>query len=455
MSARSNPGTGSQALESKISDTTEVEDKSQNRVVIEWLSRRDPASPFLVFDDRVWTYGETLAEVKSRLSREWMVLEPKLDPDSVFAVLAGIAGAGLTVLPPTGGTGYEVRGTSAPSTKYQVSGTESEAGDSQDKYGPTRLIVFTSGSTGHPRGVRLTARNLEAAAAGSASHLGHGPADRWLLCLPLHHVAGISVLVRSAFAGGSVAMTPGFTPESAARAMRAGVTMVSMVPTMLARTLGVDSGPYTGLRAVILGGGPIPDGLLEQAAAVGVPALPSYGMTETFGQVATLRPGSPPARRAHPLPGIELRTDTDGRIAIAGHQVSPGYLGEPDRSDRWLVTNDRGEIDEEGAVRVFGRMDSAIVSGGENVDPIRVEVALTAHPEVDDAVVVGVPDDEWGALAVCLYTGQAEGDDLAEWLRERIPAHHVPRRWIRVDALPATPLGKPDRAAAARLARRA
>lgn len=446
MSARSNPGTGSQALESKISDTTEGEDKGQNRAVIEWLRRRDPEAPFLEFAGRVWSYGETLAEVERRVSAEWVTIEPALDPESVFSILAGLSGVGVTVLP-----FQDV----SPIHGGVPERSEGEGVGSEVKYGRTRLVVFTSGSTGHPRGVRLTARNLEAAAQASVAHLGHGPDDRWLLCLPLHHVAGLSILVRSAYAGGSVAMIPGFTPKSAARAMGSGVTMVSMVPTMLARTLAVDEGPYEGLRAVVLGGGPIPDGLLERAAAAGVPALPSYGMTETFGQVATLRPGSPPSRRANPLPGIELRIDTDGRIAIAGDQVSPGYLGEPDRSDRWFLTNDRGELDEEGAVRVFGRMDSAIVSGGENVDPIRVEVALAAHPGVGEAVVVGAPDDEWGAVAVCLYTGQAEGDDLAAWLRERMPGHHVPRRWIRVDALPTTPLGKPDRAAAARLARKA
>lgn len=418
--------------------------------MIDWLSRRDPASPFLEFEGRVWTYGEAAAEVESRMSSEWVVLEPKLDPDSVFAILAGLSGFGVTVLPAQGLP-------PASAGEYRGGGTGRAEGSSRSevRYGPTRLIVFTSGSTGNPRGVRLTAANLEAAAVGSAAHLGHGSDDRWLLCLPLHHVAGISILVRSAFAGGSVALTPDFTPDSAARAMRSGVTMVSMVPTMLARTLAVDDGPYEGLRAVVLGGGPIPDGLLDRASSAAVPALPSYGMTETFGQVATLRPGSTPSRRAHPLPGIELRTDPEGRIAVAGGQVSPGYVGEADRTDRWFLTNDRGVIDEEGAVRVFGRMDAAIISGGENVDPIRVEVALAGHPEVGEAVVVGIPDEEWGSLAVCLYTGQAEGDDLAAWLRERMPGHHVPRRWIRVDALPATALGKPDRAAAARLARKA
>lgn len=402
--------------------------------MLEWLARHPVSDPFLVFGDRIWTYGETLAEVETRISADWVVHEPSLRPASVFSILAGLSGAGITVIPPDR--------PDVPGIKYQAPSTTGEA----------RLIVFTSGSGGSPKGVRLTMANLEAAARASLRHLGHGPQDRWLLCLPLHHVAGLSILVRSAFAGGSVELQEGFSPKAAATAMRGGVTMVSMVPTMLLRTLDHDPGPYRGLRAVVLGGGPIPDGLLERAAAAGIPALPSYGMTETFGQVATLRPGSLPERRAHPLPGIEMRIEPDGRIALAGAQVSPGYAGEPDRSDRWFVTNDRGEIDREGAVRVLGRSDAVIVSGGENVNPQVIESALQGHPGAGDVVVVGIPDEEWGAIAVCLYTGDATPDELSEWLRERVPGHHVPKRWTRVDRIPRAGLGKPDRAAARRLA---
>ncbi|HEX6947475.1 MAG TPA: AMP-binding protein [Acidimicrobiia bacterium] len=398
--------------------------------MLEWFTRRPASDPFLVFGDRLWTYGDTVTEIRARISGEWAVFEPSFDPESVFTILAGISGGGITVLPPNRGTGLGVRGTA------------SEA----------RLIVFTSGSGGSPKGVRLTMANLEAAARASVEHLGHGPEDRWLLCLPLHHVAGLSILVRSAYAGGSVELLGGFTAEGAARAMRGAVSMVSMVPTMLLRTLDHDPGPFEGLRAVVLGGGPIPDGLLERAWAAGVPALPSYGMTETFGQVATLRPGSPPDRRAHTLPGIELRIEPDGRIAVAGDQVSPGYVGEPDRRDRWLVTNDRGSLDEEGAVRVLGRADSVIVTGGENVDPQVIESALDGHPGAGEVVVVGIPDEEWGAIAVCLYTGDASPDELTEWLRERVPRHHVPKRWVRVERIPKAALGKPDRIAARRLA---
>ena len=107
------------------------------------------------------------------------------------------------------------------------------------------------------------------------------------------------------------------------------------------------------------------------------PTLPTYGMTETFGQVATLEPGSPPARRAHPLPGIQLRIGSDRLIAVRGRQVSPGYLGEPDRTDPWFVTGDLGELDSDGALRVLGRADTVIVTGGENVDPARVEAVVS------------------------------------------------------------------------------
>jgi o-succinylbenzoate---CoA ligase len=424
----------SQAEESKISDITNREDKGQNRPVIEWLRRHPSEAPFLVTDDRSWSYGETIAEVEKRIADDWVEVAPRLDPESVFSILAGLSGGGTVVLPPARIT----------NEGRSVDGLPSAGND-------TILVVFTSGSTGHARGVRLTRDNLEAAARASVGHLGHGPVDQWLLCLPLFHVGGLSILVRSAFAGGSVRLLESFDPRSAADALHGDVTVASMVPTMLSRTLDVDEGPYPGIRWMILGGGPIPGGLLDRAYRAGIPALPSYGMTETFGQVATLKPGSSPESRAHPLPGVDLRLGPDGRIAVAGAQVSPGYLGEPNRDDRWLLTNDLGVIDEEGAVRVLGRADAVIVSGGENIEPAPVEAALSAHPGVEEAVVVGIPDDEWGSLVCCVYQGRAAVDELESFLRETFPAHHVPKRWLQVEALPLTGLGKPDRAESARL----
>lgn len=311
------------------------------------------------------------------------------------------------------------------------------------------LVVYTSGTTGEPKGVRLTRENLEAAARASMDHLDHGPDDTWLAVMPLHHVGGLSILVRSAFAGGAVLLEERFDPVAVASALRGEATIVSVVPTMLQRLLEVDPGPYPRLRAVLVGGGPIPDGLLERAAEAGLPALPSYGMTEAFGQVATLRPGSEPARRAHLLPGVEIRIEEDGRIAVRGPQVSPGYLGEPDRDEDWLVTNDLGVLDDEGVLTVLGRADTVIVTGGEKVDPATVERRLVEHPGVEEAVVVGLPDEEWGEVVACLYSGIAQPGDLRSWLGERLPGYMVPKQWRAVGGIPRTSLGKPDRAAAA------
>ena len=388
--------------------------------MIEWLRRADPDRPFLVFHGRSWTYGETVLEVEARITRLARLIQPSLEPESVFDLLAGLSGGGATVVGPQ------------PET--------TTAGDST-------LVVFTSGSTGPPKGVRLSLFNLQAAASASADHLGHGRDDVWLLAMPLHHVGGISILVRQAYTGGSVTLLPRFDPDEVAEAMKGRVTMVSVVPTMLSRLL--DRGPFSGLRAVLVGGGTIPSGLLERAVDSGLPVLPTYGMTETFGQVATLRPDAPLAYEAHPLPGVEVRVESDGRIALRSPQISPGYLGEPDRPDSWFVTNDIGELGDDGAVRVMGRADTMVVTGGENVSPERVEAVVRQHLDVNDAVVVGVSDPEWGQMLVCLHEGGPE--DLGDWVAQQLPGFMVPKRWVRVDALPRTSLGKPDREAAARL----
>jgi o-succinylbenzoate---CoA ligase len=384
--------------------------------VIEWLRRVDPERRFLRVGEETWSYGQAVSSVGARLSDAPRIIQPSLTPESVFEVIAGIAGGGATVVGP----------------RCEV-----------DEPGDADLVVFTSGSMGTPKGVRLSVSNLTAAAVASEQHLGHGPDDDWLLAMPLHHVGGLSIIVRQAFTGGSVTVLPQFEAGSFAAAMKTGVTMVSVVPTMLHRIL--EHGPFRGLKAVLVGGGPIPPGLLEEAAERGLPVLPTYGMTETFGQVATLHPGAPLDYRAHPLPGVEIRIETDGRIAVRGPQVSAGYLGDPDRADPWFVTGDLGEIDDEGALRVLGRADSVIVTGGENVNPERVEAVVRGHPGVTEAVVVGVPDSEWGQMVVCVYQGEADG--LGDFVAHSLPGFMVPKRWIRVDDLPRTPIGKPDRAA--------
>ena len=385
--------------------------------MIDWLTRADPQRPFLKTNDRVWSYGETLDEVMHRVGREHRILRPGLDLWSVFDIVAGLAGGGLTVL-----------GQDAAETTDHAA----------------KLVVYTSGTSGRPKGVRLTLDNLTTASQGSVEHLGHGQDDTWLLMMPLHHVAGLSIIVRSLYAGGSVRLQSGFDPTAFLDAINGDVSMVSVVPTMLHRILEVDSPGGADLRAVLVGGGPIPGGLLERAAELGLPVLPTYGMTETFGQLATLRPGSELVRAVDPLPGVDIRIESDGRIAVKGDQVSPGYVGEPDRPDPWFVTDDLGEI-VAGRLRVLGRADSVIVTGGENVAPERVEAELLEHDLVFEAMVVGMPDEEWGERLCCVVVSQADSEGLGLWLRERLPGHMVPKEWRHVARIPRTGLGKPDR----------
>ncbi|MDX1468889.1 MAG: AMP-binding protein, partial [Acidimicrobiia bacterium] len=336
--------------------------------------------------------------------------------DSVFDILAAAFGGGAIVGPVTGDSGGAA------------------------------LVLATSGTTGSPKGVRLTISNLEAAVTASASHLGHGSEDRWLLDLPLHHVAGLSILFRQAWTGGSVLLRPGFDPIGTWEAVAGGVTMVSVVPTMLHRLLEV-GGEAPDVRTVLVGGGPVPLELLERAEARGLSVRPTYGMTETFGQVATLRPEAPLANRVHPLPGVDFKIGEEGRIAIRSPQVSPGYVGCPDREGDWLNTNDLGLLDDDGALVVLGRADTIINTGGEKVAPEMVEGELRAHPSVGDVVVVGIPDPEWGERVCCAYSGEVGGAALAEWLAGRLPRFMIPKRWTRMEEIPRTSIGKPDRAA--------
>jgi len=400
---------------SKISETTKREDKGHNRVVIDWFERRPADRPYLITTRGTVTYGQVATELAARQTSAPRVVVPALDIESVLDILAGIAGGGATVV----------------ARRSHIAPVDST------------LVVYTSGTTGPAKGVRLSLDNLIAASDASARHLGHGESDTWLLAMPLHHVGGISILVRQAFCGGAVRMLPGFDEIAFAHTLKGDVTMASVVPTMLHRLLGL--GPFAGLKAVLVGGGPIPAGLLESADRDGLPVLPTYGMTETFGQVATLRPGSPVERKAHLLPGIDIRIGDDGRIAVRGRQVFPGYVGEPDRTSPWFVTNDLGSLDEDGALRVLGRADHVIVTGGEKVDPAVVEVALIGHPDISEAVVYGVPDEEWGERVVASFIGEADPVELESFFASRLPIHMVPKEFRRVVKIPRTALGKPDR----------
>ncbi len=305
--------------------------------------------------------------------------------------------------------------------------------------------VLTSGSSGIPRPVGLTYGNFLWNAVGSGFNIGVDPADRWLCCVPLSHIAGLSIVVRSTIYGTAAVLHDGFEVDRVAASLESdGITIVSLVTTMLARLLeaGADlSGP----RAILVGGGPVPAETLEEASARGATVVQTYGLTETCSQVTTLAPAD--SRRklgsaGRPLLTTHLRIAADGEILIQGPTVAPGSAD----ADGWLHSGDLGDIDDEGFLYVRDRLDDLIVSGGENVVPAEVEAVLLAHSEVVDAAVVGREDPEWQqavTAVVVLEAGSAlTPDDLRRHCAESLAGFKVPKRVELAAALPRTPSGK-------------
>jgi O-succinylbenzoic acid--CoA ligase len=331
-------------------------------------------------------------------------------------------------------------------------------------------LIYTSGTTGRPKGAMLTVGNFWWSAVGSALNLGSHADDRWLACLPLFHVGGLSILLRAAIYGITAEVHDGFDAAAVNRALdRDGVTIVSVVAVMLQRMLDErgDRAYPASLRCVLLGGGPAPRPLLERCARAGVPVVQTYGLTEATSQVATLAPedalrklGSagralyPNVLRIAPDHGGEPRPGEAGEILVRGPVVMAGYAGRPDATaqaivDGWLHTGDVGYLDADGYLYVLDRRDDLIVTGGENVYPAEVEAVLTVHPWVAEAAVIGVEDDVWGRRVVALVrlangidTGPA-GAALTAHCREALAGFKVPRE-IRVVAepLPRTASGK-------------
>jgi O-succinylbenzoic acid--CoA ligase len=304
--------------------------------------------------------------------------------------------------------------------------------------------VMTSGSTGTPDPVGLTYGNFLWSAVASAFNIGVEPEDRWLCCLPLSHISGLGIVMRSVIYGTTAVVHDGFDVDRVAEALERGeITVVSLVTTMLTRLLeaGADlSGP----RAVLVGGGPVPEDPLEEALGRGATVVQTYGLTETCSQVTTLAPAD--ARRklgsaGRPLLTTHLRIQ-DGEILVQGPTVAPGRAD----ADGWLHTGDLGSIDEEGFLYVEDRIDDMIVTGGENVVPAEVEKVLLRHPEVADAAVVGRDDPEWQqavtAIVVLEDGSEVSPDELRRHCAESLAGYKVPKRVELAAALPRTPSGK-------------
>jgi o-succinylbenzoate---CoA ligase len=294
------------------------------------------------------------------------------------------------------------------------------------------LVVATSGTTGEPKAAVLTHDAVAASARATTARLGVDPAaDRWLACLPLAHVGGLSVVTRALATGTPLTVHDGFDAAAVAAAAGGGVTLVSLVPTALRR---VDP---TLFRVVVLGGSAMP-------AALPPNAVTTYGMTET---------GSGVVYDGVPLDGVEVSV-RDGEIRLRGPMLLRAYRdgADPRDPDGWFRTGDAGTWDAASdRLRVLGRLGDVIVTGGEKVWPAAVERVLAAHPDVGEAAVVGVPDHEWGARVVAVVvprdtTHPPELAALRDAVKAELPVYAAPRDLRIVGVLPRTGLGKVARA---------
>jgi O-succinylbenzoic acid--CoA ligase len=303
-------------------------------------------------------------------------------------------------------------------------------------------LVHTSGTAADPKPVSLTIGNWTWNALGSALALGLDREDRWLCTLPLSHVGGLAILIRSAIYGTTAVLHERFDTEPALAAIeRDRVTLASLVPTTLARLLDAGLKAPNPLRAALIGGGPLPPVLALQAQEAGIPVAQTYGMTEACSQVTTSMPGEPETA-GRPLVGQQVTIADDDEILVKGPTVAPGAAD----ADGWLHTGDCGRLDALGRLTLTGRKADTIVSGGENVAPAEVEAALLTHPAVADAGVHGRPDAQWGEAVVAtvvLYDGaETEAEELRAHVASQLARFKVPKEVAFAARLPRTPSGK-------------
>jgi O-succinylbenzoic acid--CoA ligase len=311
------------------------------------------------------------------------------------------------------------------------------------------VVVSTSGTTGKPKGAMLTAAALTASA--EATHRRLGGVGRWLLALPAYHIAGLQVLVRSIIAGSTpVAVSSSFDLAelpAAIAAMGKGRRYASLVAAQLDKALADASATaaLAELDAVLIGGGPMPSKVAERAAAAGIPVIRTYGMSETAG--GCVYDGAP-------LHGVKVRIEREGRIALGGATLAKGYRNPPEpdpfANSGWFLTDDVGTLDSSGILRVLGRTDDAISTGGLTVFPQLVENALASHPRVADCAVFGVPDDRLGQRVVAAVVA-ARGfepptlSELRTHIGALLDATAAPKEVHIVDEVPRRGIGKVDR----------
>ncbi|MCW3069749.1 MAG: 2-succinylbenzoate--CoA ligase, partial [Solirubrobacterales bacterium] len=311
----------------------------------------------------------------------------------------------------------------------------------------TAAIIHTSGTTASPRPVELTYGNFLWSALGSAVALGLHPRERWLCALPVSHVGGLSILLRSTIYATTAVVHERFDVDRALHALREEeVTIVSVVATTLTRLLDAGLSSPPALRCALAGGGPVPAELVARARGAGVPVSLTYGLTEACSQVTTTPAQELYADRASAGASLfctRVRIAADGEILVNGPPVAPGGRA----ADGWLHTGDIGSLDEAGRLQVTGRKADTIVSGGENVAPAEVEAVLEAHRDVLEAAVLGRADPQWGeavtAIVVSREGAQLDGETLRAHCAETLAPFKVPKHVVlTAEPLPRTRSGK-------------
>jgi o-succinylbenzoate---CoA ligase len=332
------------------------------------------------------------------------------------------------------------------------------------------VVIFTSGTSGQPKGALLTIGNFFYNALGSAYHIGTMPNDRWLCVLPFYHVGGLSIILRCCLYGTCIEILSKFDAEILNQHLaQYPITLVSLVPTMLYRMLEIRTAQQIpqALRLVLLGGASASPELLAKAKFHNVPIATTYGLSEATSQVATALPQTVLNKGGtvgKPLMftkvmivdelGNPLSTKQYGEICVAGETIMQKYINNADATqnvlrDGWLRTGDIGYIDDEGDLWVLQRRTDLIVSGGENVYPTEVEAVLRSHPDIEEAVVLGIPDAEWGqkvvSAIVLLPNRKLTIEDIKLFCNDKLARYKQPRQIMIVDELPLTASGKVQR----------
>jgi O-succinylbenzoic acid--CoA ligase len=407
-----------------------------------WLSvvaADHPHRPCLVDDAGAVTYREVLDSVDSRADvvrqrlESWDIvpIPARIDIGSIIEILA-VQRAGGVPFPYIG---------HPPTLPVPVAPGAA-------------VCVQTSGSSGVRRIVPLTFANVQASVRASQARLGTTSDDRWLLCLPLNHVGGLSIVWRMLEVGGTVIVAP--FDASGATIEQFRPTVASMVPTMVQRLVENNAGALASIALVLVGGATLGQSLWDRCLASGVHLVPTYGLTEAGSQVATVTRGDNDLLTGYvgkPLDAVDvaivgndgatLQRGEWGLISIAGAAVFAGYLGEAPREDPF-VTNDLGWLDANGSLHVEGRVDDVIVSGGENVSLGRVASVISGISGICDVCVVGVEDRGWGTVGGAMVVSDRGLETLDTMVEEVLQPHERPKRWLVRDTIPRLANGKHD-----------